>query len=307
MPFRVVLELFAFLLGLVFGSFLNVCIARLPKGESVVRPRSRCPGCGHAIRWYDNVPLVSWLVLRGRCRDCGGRIAGWYPAVELGVGVWFWLAVAGVHLPAAASGEAWGTAVLGAIGFAVLGFLLIGLMAMDWQTGLLPDAFTGSGVAIGFLLVFARTIFLGRTEGQVILDTNHQLRLSSPGSFADQGNVFMTGPEAMILGRLAAVCGMALLLLAIRAAYKAVRHRDGMGLGDVKMLAMIAAFLGFWPAILALFAGVVLASGWAAMLLTRGRATATTRLAFGSFLGVGGLVVAMFGSRLIDSYMALFR
>ncbi|HEY1744083.1 MAG TPA: prepilin peptidase, partial [Granulicella sp.] len=82
-------EAVGFLLGLIFGSFLNVCIARLPEGKSVVHPRSRCPQCGAAIRWYDNVPVISWLLLRGRCRDCKEAIALHYPLVEIGVGLWF--------------------------------------------------------------------------------------------------------------------------------------------------------------------------------------------------------------------------
>jgi len=106
----------------------------------------------------------------------------------------------------------------------------------------------------------------------------------------------------MILGRITAICGAALILLVIRWLYKALRHREGMGLGDVKLLAMIAAFLGFWPAILALFVGVFAASAYAILLLVRGKAHATSKLAFGSFLCMGGLVAAQFGNRLIEMY-----
>src|ERR1019366_289957 len=86
-------EVVGFGLGLLLGSFLNVCISRLPGHESIVRPRSHCIACGHPIRWYDNVPVLSWVVLRGRCRDCGAGISWRYPAVELAVGAWFWVAV----------------------------------------------------------------------------------------------------------------------------------------------------------------------------------------------------------------------
>ncbi len=88
-------ELPAFLLGLLFGSFLNVCISRLPEHRSVVKPRSHCPKCLAPIRWYDNVPLVSWVLLAGKCRKCKGAIPWRYPAVELATGLWFALAVAG--------------------------------------------------------------------------------------------------------------------------------------------------------------------------------------------------------------------
>jgi len=306
-----VLELSAGLLGLFFGSFLNVCIARLPRHESIVSPRSRCPHCGHAIRWYDNLPVLSWLLLRARCRDCRELIATQYPLVELATGLWFGLG-AGLtaarlsSLPAGAGYQYWGDAIVATLSFTALGFFLIGLMVMDWQTGLLPNAFTFSGLATAFFLIFARCIFLGTTEGQIIL-TGHHLRLSSPGSFADQGNVFLTGPEAVILGRLAAVCGVALLLLAVRGAYKRIRHRDGMGLGDVKMLAMIAAFVGFWPAILCLFLGILTASFYAVFLILRRGADATTRLPFGTFLGLGGLLTAIFGDRILADYVKLFQ
>lgn len=192
------------------------------------------------------------------------------------------------------------------LGIAVLGFLLIGLMVMDWQTMTLPDAFTLTGIAIALFLVCTQAIFLGPNEDQVRL-TKHSLHLTSPGGVTDNGNVFLTGPESLIFGRIAAVCGAALLLLVIRWVYKTVRHREGMGLGDAKLLAMIAAFLGFWPAILSLFIGVLFASLYGVFLLIRGRAIATSKLPFGSFLCVGGLVAAVYGNRLIDMYIALLR
>jgi leader peptidase (prepilin peptidase)/N-methyltransferase len=301
-----------FVLGLLFGSFLNVCITRLPRRESVVHPRSRCPQCGAAIRWYDNIPVISWLLLRGDCRDCKAAIPWRYPLVEFATGLWF-AAVAfrcSVHslvgMYVQLSTEWYVTLVLAGLGIAILGFLLIGLMVMDWQTNLLPDAFTFWGSAIAFVLVCIQAAFLGPTEDQVIL-SNHHIQLTSPGSVIDHGNVFLTGPEHFILGRITAICGAALLLIFIRWLYKALRHREGMGLGDVKLIALIAAFLGFWPAILALFLGVLLASAYAVFLLLRGKANRTTRLAFGSFLAIGGLVAAQYGSRLIDMYSALLR
>lgn len=198
------------------------------------------------------------------------------------------------------------TGYLDVCSIAILGFLLIGLMVMDWQTMLLPDAFTLTGISIGLFLICSQAIFLGPNDDQVLL-TKHSLHLTSPGGVTDNGNVFLTGPESLILGRIAAICGVALLLLLIRWLYKAVRHREGMGLGDVKLLAMIAAFLGFWPAVLSLFFGTLGAAIYGAVLLTRGRAAATSKLAFGSFLCVGGLIAAMYGNRLIDRYIALLH
>ena len=304
------IELFALLMGLLLGSFLNVCIVRIPRGESIAWPGSRCTACGHAIRWYDNVPVLSWLLLRGRCRDCGKTISWRYPAVELATGLWFLAAGmrfwSAFHPPAGAASFLLPFQAIAAIGFAVLGFLLIGLIVIDWQTQRLPDALTFSGMAMGVFLVCTQAIFLGPTDYQIVFASKH-LRLSSPGSFAAKGNVFLTGTEALIFGRLAAIAGAALILLAIRWAYKAVRGREGLGLGDVKMLAMVAAFLGFWPAVLTLFAGVLLATAYASALIVRQRAGALTRLPLGSFLGVGGLFVALFGSRIITWYAGLLR
>lgn len=193
-----------------------------------------------------------------------------------------------------------------ALGLAILGFLLIGLMVMDWQTMLLPDAFTLGGIAAALFLICAQAIFLGPGEDEVHL-TKHSLHLTSPGGVTDHGNLFLTGPESLIFGRVAAICGAAILLLLIRWLYRAIRHREGMGLGDVKLLAMIAAFLGFWPAILSLFVGTLAAALYGALLLIRGKAGAASKLAFGSFLCAGGLVTAMVGNRLIDMYIALLR
>jgi leader peptidase (prepilin peptidase)/N-methyltransferase len=303
----------AFVVGLLFGSFLNVCISRLPRHESIVRPGSHCPHCGKPIRWYDNVPILSWILLRCRCRDCKAAISWRYPLVELAMGAWFWAQTVWLkYFLDYAHSYDFGpppSVPVGALhfsGMTILGFLLIGLIVMDWQTMVLPDAFTLGGIFIALILICTQAIFLGPNEDQVLL-TKHSLQLTSPGGVSDNGNVFLTGPESLILGRIAAICGAALLLLLIRWLYKAVRHREGMGLGDVKLIAMIAAFLGFWPAILSLFIGTLAAALYGVFLLARGRAGATSKLAFGSFLCVGGLIAALYGNRLIDNYIALLH
>jgi leader peptidase (prepilin peptidase)/N-methyltransferase len=301
-------EAVAFVLGLLFGSFLNVCISRLPRRESIAHPRSHCPQCGAMIRWYDNVPLLSFLLLRARCLECKAPIPWRYPLVELVTGLWF----ASIAIRFSSSRteittkEGHAALILVALELIILGFLLIGLMVMDWETLTLPDAFTFSGIAIGMVLVFIRAAFLGPTENQITLSSHH-IQLTSPGNVTDHGNVFMTGPEALIMGRIVAICGAALIPLLIRWVYKALRHRDGMGLGDVKLLAMIAAFLGFWPAVLAFFLGAFLATVYAVVLLLRGKAQASTKLAFGSFLAIGGLISAQYGNVLINMYAVLLR
>ena len=295
-------ELVGFIVGLLLGSFLNVCISRLPEHESIVSPRSRCPHCGHPIRWHDNIPILSWLALRARCRDCKAPISWRYPAVELAVGLWFAAMARNAYV---SPGSTWTTVAL--VGTLILGFLLIGLIVMDWQTHRLPDAFTFTGLAIGFVLTCVQAAFLPSGVGDVVLNTTRQLRMSSPGSFQARGNVFMTGPEAMVLERIAAIAGAALILLVIRWTYKALRGQEGMGLGDVKLLAMIAAFLGFVGALVALFVGVLAAVAYALVLLATRRATAQSKLPFGSFLGLGGLFAAVFGPRIVGWYLGFWQ
>jgi leader peptidase (prepilin peptidase)/N-methyltransferase len=238
--------------------------------------------------------------------------------VELAVGLWFLyaakLVLSAIHLDRAVNaaaalpltGNHLTIYILDVAGIAILGFLLLGLMVMDWQTQVLPYAFTLWGILIGFLIVSIQAYFIGPNEDQVLLPAQH-IQLTSPGSVLDQGNIFLTGPEHLVFGRITAICAAGLMLLIVRWLYKALRHREGMGLGDAVLLAMIAAFLGFWPAMLALFLGVVLAAFYAIVLLARGKANGTTRLAFGSFLALGGLIAALHGNRLIDMYVSTFR
>jgi leader peptidase (prepilin peptidase) / N-methyltransferase len=312
---RLLYEAAGFLLGLLFGSFLNVCIVRLPKHNSIVRPASHCPECNAPIRWSDNIPVLSWLLLRGRCRDCNQPIPWLYPAVELVTALWFAIEASQLYTvlhfyffnsTAGVSSSYAPLAILNILAVLVLGFLLIGLMVIDWQTGLLPDAFTLTGIALGFVLICTQAIFLGPAEGQVILPPN-SIHLTSVGAATDPGNVFLTGPEALIGGRILAVVGAAFFLLLVRWGYRALRHREGMGLGDVKMLAMIAALLGVWPAVVALFFGVLAAALYATVLIARRQAGANSKLPFGSFLAFGGLLAAQFGDRIIDAYSQLLH
>jgi leader peptidase (prepilin peptidase) / N-methyltransferase len=311
MQFLLALELSAFLLGLLFGSFLNVCISRLPNEDpahrSIIHPRSHCPNCRATIRWYDNIPLLSWLLLRARCRHCKAPIPWRYPLVELATGLWFAWTLRGVvfgYLAYAQLGQDPADVITYSIGLAILGFLLIGLLVMDWQTQTLPDAFTYTGIALGFFLACTQAIFLPRGVGDIHLHANH-IRLSSPGAMVERGDVFLTGPEALVLGRLAAILAAALLLLAIRALYRTLRHREGLGLGDAKLLAMIAAFLGFWPALLAFFIGIILASIYSVTLLARRQANALTRLPLGTFICIGGLTTALIGEAILTWYKSL--
>jgi len=265
--------LIAALFGLSFGSFLNVCIARLPREGSVVRPRSHCPHCQHPIALYDNVPVLSWILLKRRCRHCQSPISAIYPLVELATALWFILSI---HL--------FGLTLAGA-NCAALGFFLIGLFFMDWQTQLLPDEFTIGGAAVGFALASVRAFLLPMDRGEIVL----------------------TGPERILLYRALAILAAAGFMLLIRWSYYLVRKRQGMGLGDAKMLAMIAAFLGLRYAMLALFFAVLAGALYATALMIRRGASGQTRLPFGSFLALGGMSAALFGNKLIAWYVGFYK
>lgn len=310
---RTVYEAAGFVLGLIFGSFLNVCISRLPQQASLVRPGSHCPECQAPIRWHDNIPVVSWFLLRARCRDCDQPIPWRYPLVELATAIWFAIQAARLHtvlefyFSSHTGPSSYAPfAIIANIATAILGFLLIGLMVMDWQTGLLPDSFTITGIMLGFGLICVQAVFLGPTQDQILLPEN-RIHLTSAGIPNDTGNVFLTGPEALIGGRILAALGAWLLLILIRLFYRKLRHREGMGRGDAKMLAMIAALLGFWPAMLSFFFGALAASIYGVYLVARGRAGTTSKLPFGSFLAAGGLIAAQVGDRIIDAYVRLLR
>ena len=257
-------EIFIVLLGLAFGSFLNVCIWRLPRHESVAAGRSRCPECGAAIRAIDNVPLLSFLILRRRCRDCRAGISWRYPAIELATAeLWLlcWLE--------------FGASIV-AIGMAVFCFLTLGLAAMDAETMLLPDAFTLPGIALG-------VVYSGVACGQ--------------GWLRCAGMALLWTVAA------------AALILVIRGLYWLVRRREGMGLGDAKLLAMIAAWLGPANALLALFLAVVSAAVYGVFWLVqkKGQGRLAARIPLGSFLCAAAIFAVFEGQAVVEWYLGLFR
>ena len=259
--------IFAILFGFAFGSFLNVCISRLPRHESIVHPRSRCPRCGVMIASGDNIPLLSWILLLGRCRHCRQPIAWRYPAVELATACLFllcWLQ--------------FGVTALGA-GMAVLCFLLLGLAVMDAETMRLPDAFTLPGLVLGIVCAASRPA------------EDTMSRIAHAGM-------------AVLWAALAA-----LFLLLIRWLFFALRHKEGLGMGDVKLLAMIAAWLGPAPAILTLLLGALAAAlyGILAVALSRGRRPfLSTRLPLGSFLCAAALFAIFQGEPIIAWYLRFY-
>ncbi|MHB8301787.1 MAG: prepilin peptidase [Acidobacteriaceae bacterium] len=262
MPIQNFIPIFAALVtGLVFGSFLNVCIARLPRHESIVAPGSQCRACHSKIQPWDNVPVLSWLLLGGRCRACSAAISLQYPLVELGTAALFVECVL-------QTGATWQTLM-----DAAACFLLLGLAVMDAQTMLLPDSFTLTGIGLAFVL---KTFAPDRTNrGAIALRTLEDTAIA------------------------------AAMLLLVWIVYRVVRGREGLGLGDVKLLAMVAAFTGLPLALFAYFIAVMAAAVYAMFLLARRKVTGEDRLAFGSFLAVGGIVAIFFGKPLLAWYLGL--
>jgi leader peptidase (prepilin peptidase)/N-methyltransferase len=240
------------LFGLVIGSFLNVVVARLPEGRSLWRPRSACPGCGTLIAWYDNVPLVSFILLRGRCRACGMAIARRYPIVEAATGLLFALAYL----------------VLGpTLDFVVAAVLLSGLVAItaiDLSHQIIPDAITLPGILVGVIANLAthRVTWIESFLGVVV-----------------GGGIFFV------------------IILA---------SRGGMGGGDMKLGAMLGAFLGWKLGLLALLLGVLSGGVVALGLLILGRKGRKEAIPFGPFLALGGAITLLWGEKLLGWYLDRF-
>ncbi len=252
----------AALFGLLIGSFLNVCIYRLPRDLSVVRPRSFCPVCEKTIAWYDNVPLLSFLLLRGRCRHCGNRIGWRYPLVEVLTAASFFLAIHGYGLNPSG------------FKFCTFSALLIGLTFADFEERILPDEMTLGGVVAG--LAFAFWSPIPSALGFLLLPLGTNPRWLSVG-------------EAVIG---AVLCGGTIWM--VGAAYEKIRHREGLGFGDVKMITMIGAFLGLQGALLTLIVGSVLGAVLGLLFIVIARKDASSyELPFGSFLGIAALIVTL--------------
>jgi len=265
-------------MGLVTGSFLNVCIRRLPRGQSVIFPGSHCPVCLAAIKPYDNLPVLSYLLLRGRCRACGAPISPLYPLVELLTGLLFlacWLRFG---------------LTLETLKWAIFAALVIALVFTDLRERILPDALNFTGLAIGLIL----SAIVPLRDG-----TSNWLLVRTAG---------------LPLPRWAVSLGDALLGLAVGAGilwmvaegYFRLRHREGMGMGDIKMIAMVGAFLGVKRTLVTILAGSLLGSliGGLAILLWH-KAT-DYELPFGTFLGAGAMIAIFLGSPFLSWYQSLW-
>jgi leader peptidase (prepilin peptidase) / N-methyltransferase len=267
------------LFGLLIGSFLNVCIYRWPRDLSVVHPRSACPECEHPIAWYDNVPILSYLMLRGHCRKCGTRIHWRYPVVELITGLAFFLFV----YRSGVSPEA--------VKYCIFAAILIALIFTDLETLLLPDELTLGGMLAG--LAFALFVPVPDTTFRIVA-----------GLFG-----FAPGPRMGMLGE--AMLGAIVPAGSIWFGgwlFEKLRHKEGLGFGDVKMLAMIGAFLGIRAALLTIILGAVAGSIVGLIFIkATGKDVSSYQLPFGTFLGAAALVAAIEGQVLIGWYAQTLR
>ncbi len=260
--------LFALLFGLIIGSFLNVCIYRWPRDLSVVRPRSHCTNCEKTIAAYDNIPLVSYVLLRGRCRYCRAPIPARYPIVELATGALFFYAVYTLGPTAAA------------LKLCVFSALLVALVFTDLESRILPDELTKSGIALGFVLALFVPVPDSMAQGLLWL----ALGIDVNGA-------------AQSLAEAALGAGLpAFFLWGGGWLYEKVRHKEGLGFGDVKLIAMVGAFMGLRGALLTLILGSLSGSivGGLYIKITH-KDPGSYELPFGTFLGIAALVAALAG------------
>jgi len=271
------IDIFIFCFGLVIGSFLNVCILRIPEHKSIVLPSSACPKCGAKIRPYDNIPVLSWLLLRGRCRDCKTPISPMYPLVELLTGVLFW-----------GSYGAFGLSV-DALKWAAFSAFVVVLVFTDLRERILPDVVNFTGFGIGLALSLA----VKPADGTAAWLASRLVDFALPV------------PVLSVADSLFGAALGAGLLWAVSKLYFRVRGREGMGMGDVKMMLMVGAFFGIKRTLLTIFAGSLLGSVLGIAFILSRRKDSTYELPFGTFLGMAALLVAFFGTPVVNWYQGL--
>jgi leader peptidase (prepilin peptidase) / N-methyltransferase len=269
--------IFALILGLIIGSFLNVCIVRIPERKSIVMPASACPKCGAAIRPYDNVPVLSWVLLGGRCRACKTKISGMYPLVELLTAVLF----GGCYYAFGMTVEA--------LKWATFSALMIVLVFTDLRERILPDVVNYTGLALGLALSLATKPL----DGTARWIANRAFEFPPPAPAV-----------SLVDALLGAAVGSGLLWL-VSELYFRLRGREGMGMGDVKMMLLVGAFLGVKRTLLTIFAGSLIGSVLGVGFMLARRKESNYELPFGTFLGMAALLVVFFGTPLVSWYQSL--
>jgi leader peptidase (prepilin peptidase)/N-methyltransferase len=274
---------FMAVLGAMIGSFLNVVIHRVPREQSIVLPKSACPACGAAIHFYDNIPILSFLILRGRCRSCRAPISPRYPAVEAVCALLFALVT-------------WRDGLSFALPFDIaFAAAMLALVFIDSEHMILPNAITYPGILFALIARVAVPYLGGASD----FDDLPYLLLVFPG--VPVWGVSLIGAA---IGALAG--GGSLWLMGF--VWKKLRGVEAMGLGDVKMMLMVGAFLGWRLAALTIFIGVFSGSlAGIALMLRRGQRNLQMMLPFGIFLGIGAVVSLIAGARIIEWYVSQFK
>ena len=260
--------------GLVFGSFLNVCIVRIPRGESVVTPGSHCPGCGHSIRWYDNIPVLSYVFLRGRCRDCGQWISLLYPAVEILTAVVFLL-------------EYWryGLTIDFAKGL-VFAMLMVVLIFTDLRERRLPHKITLLGIAAGLVFCLFTTVD-NRPAGWILA----------------HWGIFPSGTLLSLIGALTGALIGGGLFFAVGEIFYHLRHKEGLGFGDVMLMLVIGTFLGPPLTLMTILLGSLLGSLIALPLTIFSPRFRNYQWPYGTFLGIAAIYSSIGGHALLNAYL----
>ena len=270
--------------GAVIGSFLNVVIHRLPREQSIVFPKSTCPSCRAPIRAYDNIPVLSFLILRGRCRKCGARISARYPAVEALVGVLF-------------AAVTWHDGLSFALAFD-LAFTaaMVALIFIDAEHMILPNAITYPGILFALITRLAVPYLAGPSH----FDDLRQLQSLLPPQYP----LWLVSLIGAAIGALAG--GGSLWLMGFL--WEKLRGVEAMGIGDVKMMFMVGAFLGWRLTILTILLAAFTGSlAGIAMMIRRGERNLQMMLPFGIFLGIGSIISLLIGTRIIDWYALQFH
>jgi leader peptidase (prepilin peptidase)/N-methyltransferase len=272
------------IVGAMIGSFLNVVIHRLPRGQSIVFPNSTCPKCHNRIKPYDNIPILSFLILRGRCRACGAPISPRYPAVE---------ALTGLLFAAVTWHDGWSLALGFDLAFAAA---LLALVFIDAEHMILPNAITYPGILFALI---ARAV-VPYLAGPAHFDDLRQLITLFPPDYP----AWLVSLIGAALGALAG--GGSLWLMGFL--WERLRGVEAMGLGDVKMMFMVGAFLGWRLTILTILIAALSGSlAGISVMLRRGSRDLQMMLPFGIFLGIGSIVSLLIGTRIIEWYASQFR
>ncbi len=281
------LTIIIFLFGLSIGSFLNVCIYRLPKGKSIVFPRSFCPGCGKKIAGHDNIPLLSYLLLRGKCRSCRASISLRYPLVELVTGLLF---VAAHFYVLDMRGCLYRVGLVELSLFTVPFFWyfiasLIALTLIDWEHFILPDRITYPLIVVGLLFAFLLPEHFCLFQWKRFVEFNRWWGLvySLIGLAAGGVSIWAIG----LLG-------------------KKVFKKEAMGFGDVVLMAGVGAWQGWQMVLLAIFLGALSASVFYLPLIAIKKAKWDSKLPFGPYLALGSLLTLFFGRKILFWYLQLY-